>query len=66
LQGRTIIEDVQQNSKHQQHSPGKENCATAKVGSFHRKNKGKKLDKMSCAFHSVPLLLQGWDTSQKR
>lgn len=34
------IEDVQQNSKHQQHSPGKEDCAAATIRSLHWKNKG--------------------------
>jgi hypothetical protein len=38
---RRLIKDVQQDGKHQQHSPSQENCAAAEIGSLHRKNKGK-------------------------
>eukprot|EP00071_Canis_lupus_P042794 XP_022276351.1 guanine nucleotide-binding protein G(I)/G(S)/G(O) subunit gamma-12 isoform X1 [Canis lupus familiaris] len=40
FQVETRVEDVQQNSKHQQHRPGTENGATAENGSLHRENKG--------------------------
>ncbi|VCW69377.1 unnamed protein product, partial [Gulo gulo] len=41
FQVETIVEDVQQNSKHQQHRPGQEDSATVENGSLHRENKEK-------------------------
>ncbi|EPQ08870.1 hypothetical protein D623_10021915 [Myotis brandtii] len=54
---KTIIEDVKQNSKHQQHHPGKENCAAVKTRSFHRENKApivdEKLLAIMEAYHQI-------------
>lgn len=56
---RPLTEDVQQDSQHQQHCPGTEDCAAAENGSLHRKNKGKSLDWVRCAPHHLPLLSWG-------
>eukprot|EP00069_Balaena_mysticetus_P019711 bmy_12449T0 len=39
ISGETVTEDVEQDSQHQQHRPGKKDCAAVENGSLHRKNK---------------------------